>query len=94
MMELKLVKHALKKILRMSRQLILENEYYSFFDLVPMNDLKPSIETLTDSIEEERVTPFLHQKHLQRNFLIFKEVTYSIRDKSNETIQDEEVDNE
>ena len=43
MMELKLVKHALKKILRMSRQLILENEYYSFFDLVPINNRVPSL---------------------------------------------------
>lgn len=33
MNELKLVKHALKKILRLSRQLILESEYYQFLDL-------------------------------------------------------------
>ena len=37
MQELKLVKHALKKILRMSRQLILENEYYTFLELQSFN---------------------------------------------------------
>ena len=36
MQELKLVKHALKKILRMSRQLVLESEYYQFLDLKKM----------------------------------------------------------
>ena len=34
--ELKLVKHALKKMLRLSRQLILENEYYQVLNLVNM----------------------------------------------------------
>lgn len=34
MHELKVVKHALKKMLRLSRQLILENEYYQVLDLV------------------------------------------------------------
>jgi len=34
MAELKILKHALKKILRMSRQLILEHEYYSVLNLL------------------------------------------------------------
>ena len=36
MNELKLVKHALKKMLRLSRQLILENEYLQFLNLMPI----------------------------------------------------------
>jgi 1-phosphatidylinositol-3-phosphate 5-kinase len=66
MNELRLVKHALKKMLRMSRQLILENEYYQFMRLAAL----PT---------SDRKTPFLHQKHLERQFLIFKKITFANR---------------
>lgn len=91
MNELKLVKHALKKILRMSRQLILENEYYKFLDLVSVNPLKEvPIEKLTEPEEVDlRKSPFLHHKHLQRSFLIFKEVSYS---KSNHLVHQQEFE--
>jgi hypothetical protein len=36
--ELKIVKHALKKMLRLSRQLLLESEYYNFLNLAPVPD--------------------------------------------------------
>jgi len=52
--------------------LILENEYYSFFDLIPFE--VPSLRA------NEDLSPFLHTKHMERNFLIFKEVSYSVRD--------------
>lgn len=91
MTELKLVKHALKKILRMSRQLILENEYYQFLNLGSLNPRKDMpIHKLTEPEEVNlRVSPFLHHKHLQRSFLIFKEVSYS---KSNHLVHQQEYE--
>jgi len=84
MNELKLVKHALKKILRMSRQLILEDEYYSFFDLVKNNTGLAN--------EAQRESVFLHNKHMERNFLIFKEVSFSKRKNQNQSHYDGEED--
>jgi len=67
MNELKLVKHALKKMIRLSRQLLLEYEYYIFFSLQPPN------------FSSQFQTPFLHYKHMDRDFLIFKEASFSKR---------------
>ena len=53
-------------MLRLSRQIILENEYLQFLNL----QMVPN---------QPRTTPFLHQKHMERDFLIFKEVTFSRR---------------
>ena len=69
MNELKIVKHALKKMLRLSRQIILENEYLQFLNLQMIPNFK----------EDPRKTPFLHHKHMERDFLIFKEVSFSRR---------------
>jgi hypothetical protein len=77
MNELKIVKHALKKMLRLSRQIILENEYLQFLNL----QMVPS---------QPRTTPFLHQKHMERDFLIFKEVTFSRRNIVSQHDEEEE----
>jgi chaperonin GroEL (HSP60 family) len=68
--ELKIVKHALKKILRLSRQLYLEHIYYERLGLVRIPK-QPSQHSIPD--------PFLHEKHMERDFLIFKEVSFSKR---------------
>lgn len=86
MNELKLVKHALKKILRLSRQLILESEYYQFLDLshVAAGTNEEDKEGEQDARNSKsgrptKNTPFLHDKHMERDFLIFKETTFSRR---------------
>lgn len=94
--ELKVVKHALKKILRLSRQLVLEFEYYQLLSLVRVPLDEPSIDSKDrdkDKIERDvsvlvrgnsekqiqHLDQFLHQKHMERDFLIFKEVSFSKR---------------
>jgi hypothetical protein len=86
MNELKLVKHALKKILRLSRQLILESEYYQFLDLSHVaagtneEDKEGEQDTRNSKLgKSTKNTPFLHDKHMERDFLIFKETTFSRR---------------
>ena len=64
MNELKIVKYGIKKMLRLSRQLMLENEYLQFLNLGPM---------------QKNLAPYLHHKHMERDFLIFKEASFSIR---------------
>lgn len=87
MEELKKVKHALKKMLRFSRQLFLENEYLNFLGL---SNLKKE-----DSKKDENESPFLHSKHMERQFLIFKELSYSKRGKgADNMIEDDDEGDE
>jgi len=88
MEELKKVKHALKKMLRFSRQLFLENEYLNFLGL---SNIKSEDAKEKDNDE----SPFLHSKHMERQFLIFKEVSYSKRGKgADNMIEDDEEGDE
>lgn len=66
MNELKIVKHALKKMLRLSRQLILENEYLEFLDLTPISTPKDKEDNAKqhNKSEKDQTTPFLHYKHM------------------------------
>ena len=68
--ELKIVKYALKKILRLSRQLILENEYYLSLNISMMPPANG---------ENEQQSPYLHSKHMERSSLLFKEVSFAKR---------------
>lgn len=112
--ELKLVKHALKKILRLSRQLILENEFYQVLNLTTLakNTNKLAITANEENqqtqdqqqaqmengskdeaeLEDEKcdTTCFLHKKHMERDFLIFKEVCFSKRENQSKWEDDED----
>ena len=41
---------------------------------------------------EERKSPFLHNKHIERNFLIFKEISFSKRGVRTQYDDEDEVD--
>jgi hypothetical protein len=69
--ELKIVKHALKKMLRLSRIIFLEKEYYDNLNLI----LSP----FAPEDKDGEKTMFLYKKHIERDFLIFKEMTFSKR---------------
>ena len=102
--ELKVVKHALKKILRLSRQLVLEFEYYQLLSVVrvPLDD--PSVDSKQDDKESDAIVvrgssekhvvldQFLHAKHMERDFMIFKEVSFSKRGVKNRWEDDENED--
>lgn len=94
MNELKLVKHALKKILRLSRQLILENEYYKFLNLAPQlqSPISNLLELVEDEEAERRRSPFLHHKQMQRSYLIFKEVVYTKQTKDYREAEHDETE--
>ena len=90
--ELKVVKHALKKILRLSRQLVLEFEYYQLLSLVrvPLDDTynrfavpgdkdEGQVDKKKEKDKWKELDQFLHKKHMERDFLIFKEVSFSQR---------------
>ena len=69
--ELKIVKHALKKMLRLSRINFLEKEYFDNLNLI----LSPFAQEDKDGEK----TMFLYKKHIERDFLILKEMTFSKR---------------
>ena len=83
--ELKKVKHALKKILRFSRQLYLENEYLNFLGLSQIQK---------EDSKTENESPFLHSKHMERQFLIFKELSYSKRGKNTDNMIEDDDEGE
>ena len=58
-------------MLRLSRLILLEKEYYDNINLI----LNP----FDCEKQDEDRTMFLYKKHIQRDFLIFKEITFSKR---------------
>lgn len=63
MEQLKVVKRAMKKALKIARILVLEKAYYIFIQA----DIK-RLRSKPD--EEDVVSPFLLQKHLERDFIV------------------------
>jgi hypothetical protein len=49
---------------------------------------------LVQGTDEERKTPFLHEKHMQRGFLFFKEVSYSKQGAKDEDDEDGEKEHQ